>query len=527
MMSQCSACGASAIADSDEFEFSIKTGPQTLARISQLLATNEPPQEPELAVLRPVAQKTAARLACLDAEISRLQDQLKQLQDERASLAEYHAQNTTILSPMRRIPSEILGEIFLSSLPSKCALKVQDSPWVLTHVCRLWRAVAVSNSSLWTRIHVNFANGEKYSLDMARTQIERARTLRIGFYGSRDDDSGPQVNVLQLLLERSSIWQELRLGLIAALVPLLTEYSERLPLLRRAWVQWDGPGSQVGIDSLDFLALAPSLTDITVFSEYRFIPTLLPSHHQLTRYDFDAPWTTHYELLRSLPNLQEVRIVRNFDRSVPWPAPGDPIQLVHLRRMCVSDSRILNYLIAPVLESIAIYDRKNLATNSHLERFITRSSCAVRRLCIAGLPDVQSTEEILRQHPFMTQLALWITDPHAENENSERDLLTRFLIRFTVSNSTRILSHLSKLHFGCENANAISYSLYLNMVDSRWSSSDCHLEDTELLLPNAAADLDPEFLSRMETLIQRGMHISFLLGESAHTRAEQWFHIAI
>ncbi|KAJ7260324.1 hypothetical protein B0H12DRAFT_1014080, partial [Mycena haematopus] len=164
MVSPCSACGAFVTSNQAEFVLNIPIAPRTLARISQLLTTNEPPQDAELALILPVAQKTAAQLACLDAEISRLRDQLTRLEEERAALAKYHAQNTTILSPLRRMPSEVLGEIFLWTLPLQSAVDRADSPWVLTHVSRCWRAIAVSKSSLWSQIYFNFPSGRKYLL---------------------------------------------------------------------------------------------------------------------------------------------------------------------------------------------------------------------------------------------------------------------------------------------------------------------------------------------------------------------------
>ncbi|KAF7343728.1 hypothetical protein MSAN_01953400 [Mycena sanguinolenta] len=521
-MTRCSACGAFAKSNPDELEFNITIAPRTLARISELLTTNEPPQEAELVILRPVAEKTAERLACLDAEICRLRSQLEQLEGERAALRKYHAQNTTILSPSRRIPAEVLGEIFLWSLPSNCVADIEDTPWVLTHVSRRWRAVAISKSSLWYRIHLDFSTQPEYPLAMIRTQIERARRLKITFYGWQQGDPRPQVAMLQLLLEYSSMWEELNLELTKDLVPPMG--CRRFPLLRRTWVQWDGADSQVAVESVDFFRRATSLVDITVFSEYRFIPTLLPRHHQLTRYDFDAPWTTHYELLRSLPNLHEVRIIRNFERGVPWPEPGEPIHLLHLQRMCISHVECLDYLSAPVLERIAIYNRETVETGSHLERFITRSSCAVRRLCISGLPDVHSTEKILRQHPSMTELALSIKDGH-KDEDIELDLLAAFLARFTVSNSTGILPHISKLDIACEHADDITYPLYLDMLHSRWNAPEYALEDAEFLLPNAVAPPDPESVARMKTLSQAGMQISVSWGHNARVRGDQWFLI--
>ncbi|KAF7343717.1 F-box domain-containing protein [Mycena sanguinolenta] len=527
-MSSCSKCGASVVSKPDAFEFNITTGPRTLARISQLLATNEPPQEAELVVLRPVAQQTAARLACLDAEISRLHGQLRQLEEERATLAEYHAQNTTIFSPSRRIPSEILGEIFLWSLPSPCSLNVADSPWVLTHVCRLWRAVAVSKSSLWTRIHLNFANGKKYSLNIARTQIERARTLKVGFYGSHDHDSGPQVDMLQLLVERSSMWQELHLGLIAALVPPMSACAGRLPQLQRVRVQRDGQKSQAGIESVDFLRMAASLVEISVSNKTRFIPTPFPTSNRLTRYELDAPWTTHYELLKSLPNLRDVRIIRNFDRGVPWPAPGEFIHLMYLRYMYISRAECLDYIIAPALESVVLQHHRSGQIFSHLESFIARSSCVLRRLVISGLPETQPTEEILKHCPSVTELALRIGDFKTKDQDVERNVLCAFLTRFkfAISDSATPFLRLSKLDFSCQYADAIPYPLYLDMLDSWCNTRGCALKSSELLLPKAFIHPDSQSLARMSTLREAGLQIRSLSGETAQARVNQWIHVA-
>ncbi|KAJ7041914.1 hypothetical protein C8F04DRAFT_888988, partial [Mycena alexandri] len=57
--------------------------------------------------------------------------------------------------PLRRIPPEIIAEIFSWTMPTlreavdrqRCS--VMDSPWVLTHVSRRWRAVAISSPALW------------------------------------------------------------------------------------------------------------------------------------------------------------------------------------------------------------------------------------------------------------------------------------------------------------------------------------------------------------------------------------------
>ncbi|KAJ6455155.1 hypothetical protein C8R45DRAFT_881721 [Mycena sanguinolenta] len=178
----------------------------------------------------------SARLVCLEAEISRLKDRLQQLEAEHAALSKNNSQNTTCLPPLRRIPFEILAEIFSWTLPprSEGPLGINKSPWLLTHVCSHWRAVAVSKSSLWSPLCIDFALKPHYSLAMVRTQIERARTLRIRFYGARYRALRPQVDMLELLLQHSSMWEELRIELTRDLVRHIEPVQDSFPALRRA-----------------------------------------------------------------------------------------------------------------------------------------------------------------------------------------------------------------------------------------------------------------------------------------------------
>ncbi|KAJ7483481.1 hypothetical protein FB451DRAFT_1028928, partial [Mycena latifolia] len=127
-----------------------------LARYQELLTTNAVPQGTELPFIQVVVSKTDARLADVEKEISRLRDRLQQLEDERASLSRYQAQNYAVISPLRRMPPEVLGEIFSWTLPDfrhtlgRRRFDITSSPWLLTHISSRWRAVALSNASLWS-----------------------------------------------------------------------------------------------------------------------------------------------------------------------------------------------------------------------------------------------------------------------------------------------------------------------------------------------------------------------------------------
>ncbi|KAJ7683132.1 hypothetical protein B0H17DRAFT_942197, partial [Mycena rosella] len=119
------------------------------------MASNTPPQDAELVFIRAVVSKTGARLADVEKEISGLRRRLQQLEEERASLSKYQAQNNAVFSPLRRMPPEVLAEIFSWTLPSlfeatnRPKFDTKHSPWVLTHISSRWRAVALSTPSLW------------------------------------------------------------------------------------------------------------------------------------------------------------------------------------------------------------------------------------------------------------------------------------------------------------------------------------------------------------------------------------------
>ncbi|KAJ7236419.1 hypothetical protein B0H12DRAFT_993573, partial [Mycena haematopus] len=84
-----------------------------------------------------------------------LQQILDQIAVDRGYLSNYRMRHRAILSPLRRIPPELLGEIFswTSEFSDRVALPWGKFdiivPWVLTWVSSRWRAVALSSPSLW------------------------------------------------------------------------------------------------------------------------------------------------------------------------------------------------------------------------------------------------------------------------------------------------------------------------------------------------------------------------------------------
>ncbi|KAF9054220.1 hypothetical protein BJ165DRAFT_1522766 [Panaeolus papilionaceus] len=62
----------------------------------------------------------------------------------------------SLFSPIRRLPEDVLGEIFLHTLPStRNAIPIlSELPLLLTLVCKKWRSIAQSTPRLWSRLHI-------------------------------------------------------------------------------------------------------------------------------------------------------------------------------------------------------------------------------------------------------------------------------------------------------------------------------------------------------------------------------------
>ncbi|KAJ7643396.1 hypothetical protein DFH06DRAFT_598683 [Mycena polygramma] len=172
---------------SDDFSATPRAG----TRHSALLNSNEAPFDSDISFVQSALEKTDARLAFLDAEMTRLRKRLPQLEEEHAALLSYRSKTNAILSPLRRMPPEVLSEIFCWTLPPARnvglhpRVGVSHSPWVLTHISSRWRAIALSNPSLWSLVAIVYTadtDPSLYSLPMVETQVARAQKLKIHFY---------------------------------------------------------------------------------------------------------------------------------------------------------------------------------------------------------------------------------------------------------------------------------------------------------------------------------------------------------
>ncbi|PBK65144.1 hypothetical protein ARMSODRAFT_444829 [Armillaria solidipes] len=137
--------------------------------IEALLRTNLPPSEAQEAFFRETRRTGKPRLAELETRIADAQAKLDVLLQERDSLVWNLQRCTHVLNPVRRLPSDVLCEIFAHSMtgpensysfvggtkPRSARISV-PCQWKIGRVCMNWRHTALTYPRMWSMIDFTF-----------------------------------------------------------------------------------------------------------------------------------------------------------------------------------------------------------------------------------------------------------------------------------------------------------------------------------------------------------------------------------
>jgi len=95
-------------------------------------------------------------LQATDALIFDVQRTLNSLLEKRNALQSSIDRCDSILSLVRRVPVELWRDIFSHCLSThrNPTISYSEAPLLLTHVCTLWRSIALTTPQLWTRIYI-------------------------------------------------------------------------------------------------------------------------------------------------------------------------------------------------------------------------------------------------------------------------------------------------------------------------------------------------------------------------------------
>ncbi|KAJ7140813.1 hypothetical protein C8R44DRAFT_866503 [Mycena epipterygia] len=119
------------------------------------LGTNYCPTD-EITEIKSFIVEPALRVQRLDDEIADLQKAIDKLAKERTSLGAYVESHKALISPVRRLPLDVIQEIFVACIPThrNCVMSALEAPVLLGRICSSWRSISLSTPRLWAALHV-------------------------------------------------------------------------------------------------------------------------------------------------------------------------------------------------------------------------------------------------------------------------------------------------------------------------------------------------------------------------------------
>ncbi|KAK7001464.1 hypothetical protein R3P38DRAFT_3049282 [Favolaschia claudopus] len=121
------------------------------------LSTNYIPTDAEIKQIR------GNILPDCEVELARLNSLIQDLTAQRDRVQDYLASHKALISQARRLPQDILGEIFLACLPTggNAVMSAREAPLLLGHICGAWRSLSFSQRRLWTSLHIAVENFQR------------------------------------------------------------------------------------------------------------------------------------------------------------------------------------------------------------------------------------------------------------------------------------------------------------------------------------------------------------------------------
>ncbi|KAJ7919020.1 hypothetical protein B0H13DRAFT_268528 [Mycena leptocephala] len=383
----------------------------------ELLHTNSVPSEAECQRIRELLFGPRKEAAELTNEIERVQTLLKELAMKRDALHEFIDAHLALISPARRLPEDVVAEIFTASLPAdrNAIMSGAESPLLLCQVSRAWRNLALSTPRLWASLHI-VAPGNVSHLrritEAASIWLSRsgALPLSISLVHTPSFQFGIDFSVLlKALVQYSLRWNRIRMKFETprSFRPLAVLSPTDVPILETINIE--------GFRAIDWSALSfletTSLRSVTLRRVANLRPINLPWNqlrHLSLAHMASASLTAAkgLEMLRRCPNLETCTLPFNSSRDN---VPHLPLRMEHLRRLSMVEMvagaaiNFFIYLDLPMLEEV------EYATNvlqSPLESWLS-SAHHLRCLSFRVEQDSSFTiSEPLRLAPALQELVL-------------------------------------------------------------------------------------------------------------------------
>ncbi|KAL0064156.1 hypothetical protein AAF712_008878 [Marasmius tenuissimus] len=406
-------------------------------------------------------------------EINKYRALILILESERERMKKSMEKYRSLLSPVHRLPSELLLEIF----GHLCKVNQLDDNTLapasaLSMVCGRWRQVALASPRLWSSIsmylYCSEGRRDKVIANLTRLFLERSRRaplrLWIDFPWDPEEYHDGRT-ILDILEEQSERWEEVEVHGRELFASSQSRGDIHLPNLKHlALYTWtpDSPQSSWPLDRFKHCPVLTSFyTDVAQTEDRIELPWM---NIRVLKLEYCTEMRA-LTVLTSFPNLEHLTI----SNIETYSADSEELKLVldKLKTLTIDGERcsstsILRQFTSRRLSSIAI---ANASIESlDLERFLQRSSCSITTLHLDRLVFTDSQLlSVLRFMPDLRTLDVGESKPR-------RVITSRFLDHLTVDpdvSRSPFLPHLTELRLKVS-AKDLQERALVNALTSRW-----------------------------------------------------------
>ncbi|KAF7298563.1 F-box domain-containing protein [Mycena indigotica] len=142
--------------DNHDISGSVVGLPMESSPFQHILYTNAVPSDQQYNEIRVFLAPHRAKHAKLEEEVALLRKMLESALQARSKLESFIAPHAALLSPMRRMPDDLLRLIFLHTLPEErnAAVHGSEGPLLIANICSHWRGLAMTTPRLWSKMHL-------------------------------------------------------------------------------------------------------------------------------------------------------------------------------------------------------------------------------------------------------------------------------------------------------------------------------------------------------------------------------------
>ncbi|KAJ7824645.1 hypothetical protein B0H13DRAFT_1658417 [Mycena leptocephala] len=145
-------------------------------------------------------------------ELARLNERIRELSAQRDEIQVYIDSHKVLISHPRRLPPDIVREIFVACLPTgrNAVMSAREAPLLLCRIYSTWRTIALSTPRLWASLHVSvefvLSNELRMQAVTQWLQLSAACPLSLSI---NEDSVSPSsgIPVIQSLVAYSDRWR--------------------------------------------------------------------------------------------------------------------------------------------------------------------------------------------------------------------------------------------------------------------------------------------------------------------------------